>query len=356
MEKFGEFLKGAKSNALAGVTGGLASGISGAVSGIIGNIGYGRRLKKQIEAQKELNEQAAKLNYEYGEKSAQNAYERMLNMYQRSYRDNSMSAMRGQAEQAGLSVGLLYGGGGVAGGGAGSTGGGIQGDTGGAEAGRASSTAEMEQLAIARTAQALEFASLKKDLNVKDAQADELRAQADAARANAGLQTEKKITEVQQREVLIEKLRQEGMEKWIKNVQERWASEYGSKSGDHVYSTKNKVYGEYSISSTGYLSENKAWAVAQATANTGATDANAQAAKALAELNSEKARTYWQVLLNAAAHADADRMRAAAAQLATEWETGEYTNWKTWADLAKNILGAIGGGAIGGAVLGKLKK
>ena len=49
-------------------------------------------------------------------------------------------------------------------------------------------------------------------------------------------------------------------------------------------------------------------------------------------------------------------MRAAAAQLATEWETGEYTNWKTWADLAKNVLGTIGGGAIGGAVLGKLKK
>ena len=81
-----------------------------------------------------------------------------------------------------------------------------------------------------------------------------------------------------------------------------------------------------------------------------------QAADDVADLNNEKARTYWQVLLNAAAHADADRMRAAAAQLATEWETGEYTNWKTWADLAKNVLGTIGGGAIGGAVLGKLKK
>ena len=89
----------------------------------------------------------------------------------------------------------------------------------------------MEQLAIARTAQALEFANLKKDLDVKDAQAEELQAQAEAARANAGLQTEKKTTETQQREALIEKLKQEGMEKWIKNVQERWASEYGSRAG-----------------------------------------------------------------------------------------------------------------------------
>ena len=69
MGKFGDFLKGVGNSALAGVTGGLSSGISGAVSGIFGNIGYGRRLKKQVEAQKELNEQAAQLNYEYGEKS-----------------------------------------------------------------------------------------------------------------------------------------------------------------------------------------------------------------------------------------------------------------------------------------------
>ena len=69
MGKFGDFLKEAGNSALASVTGGLSSGISGAVSGIFGNIGYGRRLKKQVEAQKELNEQAAQLNYEYGKKA-----------------------------------------------------------------------------------------------------------------------------------------------------------------------------------------------------------------------------------------------------------------------------------------------
>ena len=158
------------------MTGGLASGISGAVSGIFGNIGYGRRLEKQVEAQKQLNEQAAQLNYEYGEKSAQNAYERMLNMYQRSYRDNSMAAMRGQAEQAGLSVGLLYGGGGVAGGGAGSTSG----------AGQASgigmpSKTETEA-GIQAQGMALQLANVASQTRLNESQADKNEADAEKTR------------------------------------------------------------------------------------------------------------------------------------------------------------------------------
>ena len=59
---------------------GLGSGIAGVGLGLIGSIGAGNRQEKAIEAQKEaqmaLNEQAAKLNYEYGEKAAENAYQR----------------------------------------------------------------------------------------------------------------------------------------------------------------------------------------------------------------------------------------------------------------------------------------
>ena len=51
----------------------ISTGISGAIGtglGLLGSIGAGKRQKKAIEAQKnaqkELNEQAASLNYEYG--------------------------------------------------------------------------------------------------------------------------------------------------------------------------------------------------------------------------------------------------------------------------------------------------
>ena len=50
----------------------ISAGI-GAGLGLLGNIGAGKRQKKAIEAQKnaqkELNEQAASLNYEYGDLS-----------------------------------------------------------------------------------------------------------------------------------------------------------------------------------------------------------------------------------------------------------------------------------------------
>ena len=125
---------------VSGLGNGLGSGLVGAGLGLLGSIGQGRRQKKAIEAQKkaqmELNEQAAELNYQYGEKAAENAYNRQLAMYQRSYEDQSYKAMVGQMEDAGLSIGLMYGGNG-SGGGAGAMSGAPKGDTGGAIAGQA---------------------------------------------------------------------------------------------------------------------------------------------------------------------------------------------------------------------------
>ena len=101
----------------------MSTGISGAIGaglGLLGSIGAGKRQRKAIEAQKnaqkELNEQAASLNYEYGEKAAENAYDRQLAMYNRSYEDQSYKAMVKQMKEAGLSVGLMYGGNGSGGG------------------------------------------------------------------------------------------------------------------------------------------------------------------------------------------------------------------------------------------------
>ena len=48
------------------------SGIIGDVSGIFNMLGIGK--KKQIRQQKEMAENAAKINYKYGEMAAENAF------------------------------------------------------------------------------------------------------------------------------------------------------------------------------------------------------------------------------------------------------------------------------------------
>ena len=111
--------------------------------------------------------QAASLNYEYGEKAAENAYERQLAMYQKSYEDQSYKAMVKQMEDAGLSVGLMYGGNG-SGGGAGAMSGAPKADTGGAVAGQTANAAALMEVENQRKALALQQASMAKDIQLKD--------------------------------------------------------------------------------------------------------------------------------------------------------------------------------------------
>ena len=95
------------------------SGIIGKASGILNMLGIGR--KRQMEQQKEMVENAAKINYKYGEMAAENAFERQQVLYNRTYQDQSYASQVAQMDAAGLSPGLMYGKGGAGGGGAGST-------------------------------------------------------------------------------------------------------------------------------------------------------------------------------------------------------------------------------------------
>lgn len=331
-----------------GLTGGLASGLSGAVGGIFGLIGAKKRMKDlakyQAELQKQLNEQAAELNYEYGEKAAQNAYARQMEMYNRSYADQSYSAMREQMEDAGLNVGLMYGGSGGSGGGAGSTSGAPHGATGGAQAGQAANAAEVYMAEMQERRMNLETYKAKAEIENINASTKELEARAEEARASAARQTEAKITEVQSRDYLIEKLRNEGLAKWIENIQEMWRSENGPTQDNGVQNFKNGRTGwKYGIASTSYLNKEEAANLAKAVAEADKASAEGRAADALEKLNSARAEGYWKELLNATIIANAQDVEAAAKKLAAEWETGEYTNWKTWADIAGNVIGNIAG-------------
>ncbi len=331
---FGDALK-------SGLAGGLSSGLSGAVSGLFGGIGYGNRLKKQINAQKQLNEQAAKLNYEYGEKAAENAYQRQMQMYERSYQDQSYSAMRQQMEDAGLSVGLMYGGGG-SGGAGGATTGAPQGETGGAEAGRADSPADQQAAAIQQAQLGLGLVSMKKDLAIKDAQIEEINATAERQRAEAARITEQKITEVQQRDWIVRGAKEIAHTHYIDRLRKEFEDTQPAEGGQDM-EWSDAQFGAYKIVYEGMRNQETRVGVLEAISRTNKNDEERNAAKALARLNNTKADGYWRELQielikgNAlAAMAAAQKLNVEMKKLDLEHKYGYKMGPLQWVQLGKD--------------------
>lgn len=111
--RLGAKLAGAASAGLAGaVTGGIGSIVSGGL-GLLG--GLFRKKNNGLKNQKELMQQAWEyekegmgLQYNYGQQAADAEYKRNLQMW----KDTNFGAQRKEMEDAGLSVGLMYGNGG----------------------------------------------------------------------------------------------------------------------------------------------------------------------------------------------------------------------------------------------------
>lgn len=328
-----------------GISSGLQTGVGNAVSSIFG-LGYNQRLKKQVKAQKQLMDHSAKLSYDYNEQAAENAYERQMKMYQRSYEDRSYKAIRKQMEDADLSIGLMYGGSGSGGG---------QGSTSGAPQGQAAVSGGNANANIADIVQmgglGLQLKGLQKDLQLKDAQINEINATAEAKRAEAGLASEKKITEMQSREATIRDIFETGKSKWITNLRALYEDTTESGENDTLEATDD-FYGEHSIIGKRMKNQEFANDIMLKQAKAAEALGNEKAAKALAALNDEKKKYLYKEVLIAAQHADAHSMEAAAKKLATEWQTGEYANWKTWSDLGMNAVKMLGT-VIGGFGLGK---
>ena len=68
---FGNILNAGKT----GFTGGVSGGVSASVAGRFNRIGLKSRERRQLRMQKELNEQTAQLNYDYGEQAAESPYQ-----------------------------------------------------------------------------------------------------------------------------------------------------------------------------------------------------------------------------------------------------------------------------------------
>lgn len=175
---------------------GLASGIAGGVSGLLNMLGIGR--KKQIRQQKEMMENAAQINYKYGEMAARNAFERQQVLYNRTYQDQSYANQVAQMDAAGLSPGLMYSKGGAGGGGAGSTTGAPMGATGAAGAGMAADpNAQLQALMSLRQVRMNERKN-EAEINLLNTQADTLKAEAAKNREETTSIIEKRIWQVKQ--------------------------------------------------------------------------------------------------------------------------------------------------------------
>lgn len=172
------------------------SGIIGSASGILNTLGVGR--KKQIRQQKEMVENAAKINYKYGEMAAENAFERQQVLYNRTYQDQSYANQVAQMDAAGLSPGLMYGKGGAGGGGAGSTTGAPMGATGAVGAGTAADpNAQLQALMSLRQVRMSERKN-EAEINLLNTQADALKAEAGKNKEETQSIIDKRLWEVKQ--------------------------------------------------------------------------------------------------------------------------------------------------------------
>lgn len=172
------------------------SGVIGSGSGILNMLGIGR--KKQIQQQKEMIENAAQINYKYGEMAAENAFERQQVLYNRTYQDQSYANQVAQMDAAGLSPALMYGKGGAGGGGAGSTTGAPMGATGATGAGAAADpNAQLQALMSLRQVRMNERKN-EAEINLLNTQADALKAEAGKNKEETQSIIEKRLWEVKQ--------------------------------------------------------------------------------------------------------------------------------------------------------------
>lgn len=189
------------------------SGIIGDASSILNVLGVGR--KRQIRQQKEMAENAAKINYKYGEMAAENAFERQQVLYNRTYQDQSYANQVAQMDAAGLSPGMIYGKGGGGGGGAGSTTGAPMGATGATGAGSAADP--NMQLQALMSLRQVRMSERKNEAEIKL-----LNTQAKALEAEAGKNQEETQSIIEKRLWQVKQEMFEGWKDFINTANQLW--------------------------------------------------------------------------------------------------------------------------------------
>ena len=277
-------------------------------------------------------------------------------MYQRSYEDQSYEAMVNQMKEAGLSVGLMYGGNG-SGGGAGAMSGAPKADTGGAIAGQAANAAALMEIENQRKALALQQASMAKDIQLKDAEIELKKKEAEKAGKNS-LYTEA-LTETENllRDAKIHREFWEGRLSWIENLRKQF-EDVTTPTEDGELNATEAMYGNYEIISKAIGTASKAASVLKVVAETGTENQRKVCLAAEAALTNEKVKGYWKELEAAIKNADSQAIIAAATKLNSETNRmdiehkyGVKMTVKQWIELGIGVTGAIAGTIGAGALI-----
>lgn len=293
----------------------LTGAAGGIVTGALGLLGSGsskkerKLLTQQEESQERLNESNAARNFQYGEQAADAAHERSLGLLQAQTEANSYQSQLEDIQAAGLSPGLIYAGGGA--GGVGGAGGGAMGGGAGNQRGQAPNYLEIEAVRTEKRRAAAEAAL---------AYAESKKLKAETENIKEETSTSKELTPWQRN--LLE---EQTVATWIENARKQFEH-----AGDEVreeYGHKVKYSGTNAPVIDSPFDKKTAADIGKVVSE--------------AELNTEKKKAIWQELLNATRREETEAIKAAAIKLAAEWQTGEYTNWKTWKDTAADALGAI---------------
>lgn len=297
--------------------------------------------RRQMKMQKELMQEQAKLNYEYGERAAQNAYQREQAMYQQSKQDNSFAARKADAMGAGLSPGVLYGSTGASGGGAGSTGGSEMGATGTSGGTAPDPTAGIQTL--------LGMRQLKLQEQKNKAEVKLMESQAKAAEAEAGNKEAQTKTENAMRNLRKALTWLEGKDAYRNEILKRiWDNGSAFLKEDDIYKIDKwgtnevgAIFGSEEFNLNDYTMNMKTLELENAVQVVNKVSAEIEKIKSERDLNNEKKMAIFQELIIAQQNANSKAIEAAAQKLAAEWQTGEYTNWKTWVEVGKDAVNTL---------------
>jgi menaquinone-dependent protoporphyrinogen IX oxidase len=282
----------------------------GAGTSILGMIGANTRRKQQMADQQKLMGIQQKNQMELNKQGQQLAQEN----WDYTNAENQVK----HYENAGLNVGMMYGGSGA--------GGQLSSGSGGGASGGNAPIGESVSNIMGLGLQAQQIQSA---IELNKAMANKANAEAENTGANT-------TTTNATRDYLVENMRQSGISQWAENLKKKMELDpdtYNNGDENVVGSTIYKD--QIRINENSYVLKQLNQDLLKAAAETKNLDASTA-------LTNEKVKGYWQELLNATSQANSQAIQAAAQKLSAEFNTGEFTNWKTWTDLGTDAIKALG--------------
>lgn len=332
MSWFGDILKGAGS----ALVGGLTSGGIGALTSSLFGGGSKQSFGTTREQQRQLNEDAAEINYRYGEKAAENAYNRQMAMYQKSYEDQSYSAMRKQMENAGLSVGLMYGGG-ASGGGAGQMSGAPQGATGGA---RAESAVQAYGLALQAKQIKLQEKQVAADAALKYAQAHNLETTSKKTEQDINIGSFEEALNQARRVYAKDFADWEMQGRWVEMNQNKlnaYFNEYQKIGRERGW---DSTLGDYDFVGSKEDRQIEA-AIKESIQRVAESEKRMDLMEFEKTLKNAQAYNQFMSIVVAIKRNEIEEARTEIQRYVAEYSTGEQWNWKTVMDAALGVGGAL---------------